>query len=135
MIESTIATMMISLGSPLACAYAVKSAGPAAAATNTSEMARRFRTAVVSMGRPLVIVVGRPHAPDLFRDDCVRCFKHTVRQRTPRTAVRLGCELILLTRSAVIDDPDRESENDEGDTAHSVSRVRPLNAAGASRST
>ena len=83
-IESTIATMMISLGSPLACAYAVKSAGPAAAATNTSEMARRFRTAVVSMGRPLVIVVGRPHAPDLFRDDCVRCFKHTVRQRTRR---------------------------------------------------
>ena len=77
--ESTIATTMTSLSSsPLVCAYAVRMAGPAAAATNTSEMARRFRTAVVSMGRPRVIGVGRPHAPGLFRDDCVKCCKHTV---------------------------------------------------------
>ena len=64
--------------SALACAYAVRRAGPAAAATNTSEMARRFRTAVVSMGRPRVIGVGRPHAPGLFRDDGVKRFEHTV---------------------------------------------------------
>ena len=39
------------------------------AARHTSEMARRFRTAVVSMGRPLGSWVA--YAPDLFRDDCV----------------------------------------------------------------
>jgi hypothetical protein len=131
--ESTIATTMTSLRLSGACrAYAVRMAGPAAAATNTSEMARRFRTAVVSMERPRVIGVGRPHAPDLFRDDGVKCFKHTLRARTPRTAVRLGCELFLWAPSAVIDDPESETENDGSSTAHQVLRVRALNAAGAS---
>jgi len=52
----------------LSC-YATRSAGPEMAARQTSEMARRFRTAVVSMGRPLGCWVA--YAPDLFRDDCV----------------------------------------------------------------
>ena len=110
-------------------------AGPAAAATNTSEMARRFRTAVVSMGRPRVIGVGRPHAPGLFRDDCVKCCKHTVPERTQRTAAHLAPEMGLLSRLTVIDDPASGSEDAEGTTAHCVSRARPLNVAGASRST
>ena len=49
--------------------YATRSAGPEMAPRQTSEMARRFRTAVVSMGRPLGSWVA--YAPDLFRDDCV----------------------------------------------------------------
>ena len=51
--------------------YVTSSAGPEMAARQTSEMARRFTTAVVSMGRPLGCWV--PYAPDLFRDDGVSC--------------------------------------------------------------
>ena len=61
------------------------------AATQASEKAERFRTAVVSMGRPLgcwvlgvgcwVLGVGCwvSYAPGLFRNDVAICFKPHVR--------------------------------------------------------
>jgi hypothetical protein len=47
------------------------------AATQASEKAERFRTAVVSMGRPLGCWVS--YAPGLFRNDVAICFKPHVR--------------------------------------------------------
>jgi hypothetical protein len=47
------------------------------AATQASEKAKRFSTAVVSMGRPLECRMS--YAPGLFRDDGVICYKMDVR--------------------------------------------------------
>jgi hypothetical protein len=58
-------------------AYATRSAGPEMAATQISEKARRFRTAAVSMRRPLECRMS--YAPGLFRDDGVICYEPYVR--------------------------------------------------------
>jgi hypothetical protein len=57
--------------------YATRSVGPETAAMQASEKAKRFRTAAVSMRRPLRCWVS--YAPGLFRDDGVLCVKLDVR--------------------------------------------------------